>query len=182
MTERAPVVPLRPFLAADAHLDQLIASADTLDIGQLRPQEQNALVHCALRVMQWRYRPGQELAQPEDVARFLRMELAQEPNEVFATIYMDGRHRVLAFVRHFFGTIDSAHVHPRVIVQTALKFNAAAVILAHNHPSGEATPSRNDELVTQQLTSALRLVDVRVLDHFVVTATDSVSFAERNLL
>ena len=181
-TNRALVVPLRPFTAADAHLDQLIASAETLDVDLLRAEEQDALVACALRVLHWRHRPGQVLDGPDSVRDFLRLELAPERNEVFAALYLDTQHRMLAFEHHFYGSIDHTSVHPRVLVQTALKHNAAAMILAHNHPSGVAEPSTADELITQQLVAALRLVDVRVLDHFVVTSAGYVSFAERKLL
>jgi DNA repair protein RadC len=102
--------------------------------------------------------------------------------EVFACIYVDNRHRIIAFEELFQGTIDGASVHPRVVVQRALELNAAAVLFAHNHPSGVAEPSMADQRITERLRSALALIDVRVLDHFIVTAEDSVSFAERSLL
>ena len=95
---------------------------------------------------------------------------------------MNARHEVLTFREHFHGTIDSATVYPRVIVQTALEVNAAAVILAHNHPSGVAEPSESDRQITRKLMQALSLVDIRVLDHLVVSAKNVVSFAERDLL
>jgi DNA repair protein RadC len=103
-------------------------------------------------------------------------------NEVFAAIFLDNRHRVLGFEELFFGTIDGASVHPRVVVQRALDLNAAAVIFAHNHPSGVAEPSRSDEALTRRLREALGLVDIRVLDHLVVGSEGIVSFAERGLL
>jgi DNA repair protein RadC len=101
---------------------------------------------------------------------------------VFGCVFLDNRHRVRGVEELFHGTIDGASVHPRVVVQRALEVNAAALILFHNHPSGVAEPSRADELLTRRLKDALALVDVRVLDHFVVTAEDSVSFAERGLI
>ena len=97
-------------------------------------------------------------------------------------LYLSTRHEILAFREHFHGTIDGATVYPRVIVQAALELNAAAVILAHNHPSGVAEPSEADRQITRKLTQALDLIDIRVLDHIVVSAKAVVSFAERGLL
>ena len=95
---------------------------------------------------------------------------------------MDNRHRIIAVRELFQGTIDGASIHPRVVVQQALETNAAAILLFHNHPSGVAEPSHADEAITRRLKDALALVDVRVLDHFVVSAGESISFAERGLL
>ena len=103
-------------------------------------------------------------------------------NIVFACLFLDNRHRVIKYEELFRGTIDGASVHPREVVKRALHHNSAAVILAHNHPSGVAEPSLADEAITRRLKDALSLVDVRVLDHFVVAAGESVSFAERGLL
>jgi DNA repair protein RadC len=97
-------------------------------------------------------------------------------------VFLDNRHRVLYFEEMFQGTIDGSQIHPRVVLQRALEANAAAVILYHNHPSGVAEPSKADENITSRLKDALSLVDVRVLDHFVVGAEDVTSFAERGLL
>ena len=102
--------------------------------------------------------------------------------EVFACLYLDNRHRVLHFEELFRGTIDGASVHPREVVKAALHRNAAAVILAHNHPSGVAEPSAADRQITERLKSALQLVEIRVLDHLVVGDQDCVSFAERGWL
>jgi DNA repair protein RadC len=101
---------------------------------------------------------------------------------VFGALFLDNRHRVLEVAEMFQGTIDGASVHPRVVVQRALEVNAAAIVFFHNHPSGVAEPSHADEALTRRLREALALVDVRVLDHFVVAAGESVSFAERGLL
>jgi DNA repair protein RadC len=101
---------------------------------------------------------------------------------VFACLFLDNRHRVIEYRELFNGTIDGASVHPREVVRQALTANAAAVIFAHNHPSGVAEPSRADELLTRRLKEALALVDIRVLDHLVVGDGDAVSFAERGLL
>ncbi|MDZ7735078.1 MAG: DNA repair protein RadC [Gammaproteobacteria bacterium] len=122
------------------------------------------------------------LSSPADTRDFLRARLRGYPHEVFACLFLDNRHRVISFDELFTGTIDSASVHPREVVRRALKHNAAAVILAHNHPSGVAEPSRSDEAITRRLTEALALVDVRVLDHLVIGDSEAVSFAERGLL
>jgi DNA repair protein RadC len=125
---------------------------------------------------------GDALANPQDTRNFLVARLRGYPHEVFACLFLDNRHRVLKFEELFRGTIDGASVHPREVVKRALAHNAAAVILAHNHPSGVAEPSRADELLTRRLRDALALVEVRVLDHFVIGEAQAVSFAERGLL
>jgi DNA repair protein RadC len=107
------------------------------------------------------------------------MALANEKNEHFAVLFMNNKHQVLSFERLFFGTIDGATVHPRIVVQKALEWNAASVILAHNHPSGHSEPSQADRDVTQQLVKALSLVDVRVLDHLVVSQSGWESLSRR---
>jgi DNA repair protein RadC len=124
---------------------------------------------------------GDALINPDAVRLYLLAKLRDQPAEVFACLFLDTRHRVIAYDELFFGTIDSALVHPREVVRKAIKHNAAAVIFAHNHPSGLAEPSRADEQITQKLKDALSLLDVRVLDHFVIGDT-VVSFAERGLL
>lgn len=110
---------------------------------------------------------------------FLMSQLRDEPNEVFAVILLDSQHRLITFKKVFYGTIDSAIVHPRVLVKLALEKNASAIILAHNHPSGIAEPSLADKSITTRIISALALIDVKVLDHVVIGAGASVSFAER---
>jgi len=118
---------------------------------------------------------------PEESKDYVKLQLAARPYEVFACLFLDGRHRVIAFEELFRGTIDGCSVHPREVVKTALAHNAAAVILAHNHPSGNAEPSQADRRITERLRDALALVDVRVLDHLVV-GQEVVSFAERGLV
>ncbi len=125
---------------------------------------------------------GPGLAGPADVRRFLRARLRDRPHEVFCCLYLDNRHRVIAFEELFRGTIDGASVHPREVIKQALAHNAAAVILAHNHPSGVAEPSQADELITRRLRGGLGLVDIQILDHLVIGDTGCVSFAERGLL
>lgn len=122
------------------------------------------------------------LTSPRDSAAFLKAQLAHKPYEVFACLFLDNRHRVLAFEELFRGTLDGASVHPREVVRASLKHNAAAVILAHNHPSGVAEPSAADRNITHQLRDALQLVGVRVLDHLVVGAGEPTSMAARGLI
>lgn len=124
---------------------------------------------------------GDALCSPQQTRQFLTAQLADYPHEVFACLFLDNRNRVIAFEKMFYGTIDGASVYPREVVRLALKQNAAAIIFAHNHPSGVAEPSHADEQITQRLKEALALVDIRVLDHFVI-GDEIVSFAERGLL
>ena len=126
--------------------------------------------------------PGPPLESPAATRAFLVAELRDRPFEVFCCLFLDNRHRLIAFDELFRGTIDGASVHPREVVRQALHRNAAAVILAHNHPSGVAEPSQADELITHRLKDALALVDIRVLDHLIVGDNRCTSFAERGLL
>ena len=113
---------------------------------------------------------------------FLRLTIGRRDYEVFMALFLDAQHRVIAPEEMFRGTLSQASVYPREVVKRALAHNAAAIIFAHNHPSGVAEPSRTDEILTQNLRSALALLEVRVLDHLVVAGNDIVSFAERGLL
>jgi DNA repair protein RadC len=122
------------------------------------------------------------LTHPAACADYLRARIVAYPYEVFACLFLDNRHRVIAFEELFRGSIDGASVHPREVVRRCLAHNAAAVIFAHNHPSGVAEPSQADRDITQELKRALGLIDVRVLDHFVVGAGQPVSLAERGLI
>jgi DNA repair protein RadC len=124
---------------------------------------------------------GAVLESPSATCKYLAVKFTGSLNEVFACLFLDNRHRVIALETLFHGTIDGASVHPRVVIQRALQHNAAAVILAHNHPSGVAEPSKSDQNLTQRLKSALALIDVRVLDHIIV-GEDTVSMAERGLI
>ncbi len=119
------------------------------------------------------------LTSPDMVKTFCQHSLAAKEHEVFGVIFLDNQHRVRATAELFTGTIDSASVYPREVVKKALAENAAAVILYHNHPSGVAEPSQADRRITRRLSDALALVDIKVLDHFVVSAGEVVSFAER---
>ena len=129
-----------------------------------------------------RVKPGVTLASPQDVKDYLRLEIGLLEHEVFCVVYLDAQHRVIEQRQMFRGTVTQTSVYPREVVKESLHLNAAAVILAHNHPSGVPEPSRADEFLTKTLKTALQLVDVRVLDHLVVTANAVVSFAERGLL
>ncbi len=119
---------------------------------------------------------------PQAVRDFLRLELAELGHEVFAVLFLDAQHRLIRFEPMFRGTLTQTSVYPREVLKRALALEAAAVILAHNHPSGVAEPSKADEFLTQSLKAALQMIDVRVLDHFVVGRGPVVSFAERGLL
>ena len=144
-----------------------------------------ALLQAALELARRHYaelmQAGPALANPRATREFLRARLRDRDHEVFCCLFLDNRHRVICFEEVFRGTLDGASVHPRDVVKLALARNAAAVILAHNHPSGVAEPSQADELITARLRDALGLVDIRVLDHIVVGGAACVSFAERGL-
>jgi DNA repair protein RadC len=127
-------------------------------------------------------RAGPALDSPQTTRHFLKAHLRDSPHELFCCLHLDNRHRLIAFDELFRGTIDGASVHPREVVKQALARNAAAVILAHNHPSGVAEPSQADQLITQRLRDALQLVDIRVLDHLIVADNGCLSFAERGLI
>jgi DNA repair protein RadC len=145
-----------------------------------------ALLQASLELSRRHYaeemQAGPPLSNPRATREFLRAQLRDRDHEVFCCLFLDNRHRVIAFDEIFRGTIDGASVHPRDVVKLALGRNAAAVILAHNHPSGIAEPSQADEMITGRLRDALALVDIRVLDHIVVGDGACVSFAERGLL
>ena len=149
---------------------------------ELTSTEQQSLVALALTVLAQRHQRGQPIGSSADTRAYLRIWLGERRTETFGSLYLDCQHRVLECRELFQGTIDGAAVYPRVLVQDALQLNAAAVVLFHNHPSGIAEPSRSDVAITQRLKEALALVDVRVLDHVVVAAGESVSMAERGLL
>jgi DNA repair protein RadC len=125
---------------------------------------------------------GDILVSPLAVRLYLQLLFAQEEREVFAALFLSTQNRLIAAEKLFFGTLSQTAVYPREIVKRALSLNAGAVIFAHNHPSGVAEPSRADEMLTRTLKEALSLVDVRVLDHFVVGGTKTTSFAERGLI
>jgi DNA repair protein RadC len=163
-------------LSADAAL--LVHDVD----GQYRPARPEEVLSQARRVLAHRVRRGATMSSPQAVKDHLRLELSVLEHEVFCVLFLDAQHRIIALKQMFRGTVSQTSVYPREVVKEALAVNAAAVIIAHNHPSGSVEPSRADEFLTQALKSALALVDVRVLDHLVVAGADVCSFAERGLV
>ena len=151
-------------------------------IDGLRPATATEIICAARRAMTYRVRRGLVLDSPQSVREFLALKLGTLEHEVFAVLLLDNRHRLIDYVELFRGTIDGASVHPREVVKLALARNAAALVLAHPHPSGETEPSHADELITRRLREALALVDIRVLDHIIVAGGDVLSFAESGLL
>jgi DNA repair protein RadC len=141
-----------------------------------------AAVELARRHFRETLRLGPALAAPENTRTFLLAQLRDRPYEVFCCLYLDNRHRLIAFEELFRGTIDRAGVHPREVLRQTLAHNAAAVMFAHNHPSGVLEPSAADELITRRLKEALALVDVRVLDHFIIGDGQCFSFCEHGLI
>jgi DNA repair protein RadC len=155
---------------------------DAPGLGTAKFAQLQAVLEMARRYLGETLERGRALTSPADTRDFLRAILRDRGQEAFCCLYLDTRHRVLKFEELFQGTLDGAAVYPREVVKSALRHNAAAVILAHNHPSGVAEPSRADEALTQRLKQALALVDIRVLDHLVVGDGEITSFAERGLL
>lgn len=141
-----------------------------------------AVLEVARRCLGTEIKRRDTLRSPLESAEFLRTRMDAYPYEVFAVLFLDNRHRVIAFEEMFRGTIDGTAVHPREVVRACLRHNAAAVIFAHNHPSGVAEPSESDRAITYELRDALNLVGVRVLDHFVIGADAPVSLAQRGWL
>lgn len=168
---------LRALLTADA--ERFCRHAG---LGKARYAELQAALELARRHYQEALQTGPALSSPNATRDFLIARLRDRPYEVFCCLHLDNRHRLIAFDELFRGTIDGASVHPREVVKQALARNAAAVILAHNHPSGVAEPSQADELITQRLKESLALVDIRLLDHLVVGDVTCISFAEKGLL
>ncbi len=150
--------------------------------GQYRPARAEEVLSQARRVLAHRVRRGATMSSPQAVKDHLRLEIGALEHEVFCVLFLDAQHRIIALEQMFRGTVTQTSVYPREVVKEALSLNAAAVILAHNHPSGAVEPSRADEYLTQTLKTALALIDVRVLDHLVVAGADVCSFAERGLM
>jgi DNA repair protein RadC len=140
------------------------------------------IIQRALRILEAQARQADSLTSPSAVRNYLRLLLARKEHEVFVCVFLDAQNRVIASEELFRGTLTQTSVYPREVVKAALTKNAAAVILCHNHPSGVAEPSIQDQALTRTLTEALALVDVKVLDHFVVAGPSLLSFAERGLI
>jgi len=168
---------LRGLFQADQH--DLCAEPG---LGNAKYAQFQAALEMGRRVLAEQIYQGSGLTSPADTRQYLTSCLRDLPVEVFCCLFLDNRHRVLAFEELFRGTLTGAAVYPREVIKRALKHNAAAVIFAHNHPSGVAEPSQADEQLTQRLRDALALVEIRVLDHFVVGEGSPVSFVERGLL
>lgn len=151
-------------------------------LGPAKAAQLVAVTSIVQRALGERMRSRDNLCSPAAVRDYLRLSLGGREREVFVVLYLDAQNRVIAFEELFAGTLTQTSVFPREVVRHALLHNAAAAIFAHNHPSGVAEPSRADELLTQTLRQALALVDVKVLDHFIVGGDSALSFAERGLL
>ena len=155
-----------------------------MNTNQIVISNDDAIIESALKILESRilYDPGSpSMTSPQASKDFVKLQLATYEHEVFACLFMDNKHRVITFDKLFRGTIDGASVYPREVVKACLSHNAAAVIFAHNHPSGISEPSLADKSITKRLNDALALIDVRVLDHLIV-GEEVTSFAERGLL
>lgn len=172
----------RGMLASAGGLRALCAPGPDSPLSPAKQGRICASLELAQRHYQQEVQAGSVMDSPSATRRWLTSRFRDLPHEVFACLWLDNRHRLIAFDELFRGTIDGASVHPREVVRTALNRNAAAVILCHNHPSGVAEPSQADELITLRLKDALGLVDIRVLDHLIVGADKVVSLAERGVL
>lgn len=153
----------------------------TADKRELHPRL-GAALELVKRALKEELRSGSALTSPGAVRDYLRLMLAGKEHEMFVVVFLDAQHRVIDAEELFRGTLTQTLVYPREVVKASLRWNAAAVILAHNHPSGVAQPSQADELLTRNLKDALALVDVKVLDHFIIAGNAGISFAERGLL
>ncbi|MGK0298286.1 MAG: DNA repair protein RadC [Gammaproteobacteria bacterium] len=151
-------------------------------LGTTKYANLKAALELSSRYLEENLKRESPLSSPDSTRIFLKSRLRSYQHEVFACIFMDNRHRLIAFEEMFSGTIDGASVYPREVVKRCLQLNAAAVIFAHNHPSGVAEPSHADIQITRRLTDSLALVDIRVLDHFIIGDSTIISFAERGLI
>ncbi|KXI29807.1 RadC family protein [Paraglaciecola hydrolytica] len=151
-------------------------------LGQAKYVQLQACIEMSKRFFEQKMDKVDTLNSVDQTKTFLLTKLRDQPQEVFAMLLLDSQHRLIKYRPMFYGTIDSASVYPRVLVKQALDDNAAAVILAHNHPSGIAEPSQADQHITQRIIAAMNLVDIKVLDHFVIGDGVAVSFAQRGLL
>lgn len=140
------------------------------------------IIQQALTILSQRICNGKPLTSPAETKDYLKLKLGTYEREVFSVIFLSNQHAVIAYEELFFGTVDGASVHPREVVKRALQLNACAVIFAHNHPSGVSEPSRADRNITEKLTQALAIVEIRVLDHLVIGFDEVTSFAEQGLV
>jgi DNA repair protein RadC len=147
-----------------------------------KPLTEAQIIKAAKVLLSNQHRPGQPLTSPDATRCWLTLNYRDLEHEVFICLFLDNQHHVIAHEELFRGTFNGAAIYPREVVKRALQLNAAAAIFAHNHPSGENKPSQADRLITDKLKSALGLIDVRVLDHFVIGKDDAYSFAEHGLI
>lgn len=152
------------------------------DQGRYLMATADQILEAARQVIDQKIRRGTSFSSPSEVKDYLKAKLSGYEREVFAVMLLDSKHCLIEYVELFLGTIDQAAIYPREVVKLAMQHNAAAMIISHNHPSGNPEPSRADELLTKRLKEALALVDVRVLDHIIVAGNDTASFAERGLM
>ncbi len=156
--------------------------AEVRGLGPAKYVQLQAVVEMARRALAEQMQHRDAMSSPQAVRDYLRLSLGARPHEVFVAMFLDAQNRLLGCEELFRGTLTQTSVYPREVVKTALGYNAAGVIFAHNHPSGVAEPSRADELLTQTLKQALALVEIKTLDHFIVAGSKTISFAERGLL
>ena len=173
---------LRQFGSIRRLLEEGPARANLKGLGDAKRAQFAAAIELARRSTKEELKSGAALTSPAAVREYLRLAIGARPHEVFLCIWLDAQHRVIRFDEPFRGTLTQTSVYPREVVKMALRTNAAAVIFAHNHPSGVAQPSQADELLTENLKHALALVEVKVLDHFIIAGNQVISFAERGLL
>ncbi|OIM99171.1 hypothetical protein BFR57_00915 [Idiomarina sp. MD25a] len=151
-------------------------------LGPARINQLQVVLELSKRYLAWQLSRRDGFTEPSMVKEYLSTQLRHQRREVFALLLLDSQHRLLRYEELFYGTINAAPVYPREVLKLVMQHNAAAVILAHNHPSGVAEPSQADKRVTERLQKALSLIDVALLDHFVIGSGDPVSFAERGLI
>src|ERR1022692_327777 len=160
------------------HFYQLLSAIDYIDIDTLSPIEKRAIVKVAEQIIERNFRVEDSLSSPLQTREFLKLALSMEPNETFYVLFLNSRHGVIKHEPLFFGTVDGTAVYPRVVVKRALDLGAAAIIIAHQHPSGESSPSQADFRITERLRDALALVDIRLLDHIIIAGSTYTSLAE----
>lgn len=148
----------------------------------LAPEEEDRILEQAEQILRARIPQGEELTSSRLARLYVKTRIATKEREVFTCIFLDNRHRIIEVEELFYGTLDGSMVHPREVAKRALQLNAGAVIFAHNHPSGHCEPSQADIGITRRLKAALELLDIRTLDHFVVTCEEVTSLAERGAL
>ncbi len=187
VTGKSAVDLARDLLTRFGSLTQMFAASETdfcetHGMGQAKYVQLQAVLEMSRRALQEEMQRGDALNSPRAVRDYLRLLLGGRQQEVFLALFLDTQHRVIASEELFHGTLSQTSVYPREVVKRALAHNSAAVILAHNHPSGVTEPSQADQLLTAALKQALGLVDVRVLDHFVVAGGQTLSFAEKGLI